>query len=153
MSVEGYAGVAMMVLLQLFESGIFSTIFAMCIRGLGAHTKSGAVALTASTVGGAVIPAIMSPVADHRGLRYAFAVVVAFFAFGSILPIYTALVSAAKVQVDPVYAPHEIDATDARPVRSHRAGRMLSAIRRRKKESGAIARTEHVERDKETEPG
>jgi len=154
MSVEGYAGVTMIVLLQLFESGIFSTIFAMCIRGLGAHTKFGAVALTASTAGGAVIPAIMSPVADSRGLRYAFAVVVAFFAFGSILPIYTAVAPAAKDQVDPVYTPLETDATGARPATINRAGRVLTAIRRRRnKGSGTTPRTEQVERDKETEPG
>lgn len=152
MRVEGYAGVAIIVLLQLFESGIFSTIFAMCIRGLGAHTKFGAVALTASTVGGAIIPAIMSPVTDGRGLRYAFAVVVAFFALGSILPIYTAVVPAAKDQVDPVHASHEIDATDARPATPHRAGRMLNVIRRRKKVVGAMPGTDQVERDKKTEP-
>lgn len=153
MSVEGYAGIAMIVLLHLFQSGIFSIIFAMCIHGLGAHTKLGAVALTASTAGGAVIPAIMSPVTDSRGLRYAFAVVVAVFAFGSTLPIYTAVVPAAKDQVDPVYDSHEIHATDARPATPNHAGRVLTAIRRRNKESGAMPRTEDMERDKEKEPG
>lgn len=152
-SVEGDAGIAMIVLVLLFESGIFSIIFAMCIRGLGGHTKLGAVALTASTSGGAVIPAIMSPVVHQRGVRYAFAVVVAVFAFGSLLPIYTAVVPAAKDQVDPVHRSREEPATSARSTTSSRPSQLCSTIRRRHKSPGKTAREEQVERDKEMEPG
>ena len=87
------------------QSGIFSTTFAMCMRGLGAYTKTGSILLTAATSGGAVVPAIMSPVTDHRGIQYSFCVVVAFFAFGSLLPIYTEIIPGAKAQVDPVREP------------------------------------------------
>ena len=75
----------------------------MCLCGLGKHTKDGAILITAATSGGAVIPPILSAVSDHRGLRYSYCVTVAVFAFGAILPIYTALVRPAKRQVDPHY--------------------------------------------------
>ena len=153
MSTEGYTGVAMIVLILLFESGIFSLIFSMCIRGLGVHTKMGAVALTASTTGGAIIPAVMSRVSDHRGLRYSFAVVLAVFAFGSLLPFYTTVVTAAKNQVDPVHPFPETDATDARPVTSKRASRVLNAIRRRNKDSAETPRVDHVDSEEKREPG
>ena len=153
MSLEGYTGIAMIVLILLFESGIFSLIFAMCIRGLGAHTKMGAVALTASTSGGAVIPAIMSRVSDNRGLRYSFAVVLAVFAFGSLLPVYTATVPAAKHQVDPVHMSEESHESRASAAKSNRASRVLSLIRRKNRDSADTPRVEHVESDKEKEPG
>lgn len=74
----------------------------MCLRGLGARTKDGAVLLTMAASGGAVAPAIMNAVINSRGVRYSFCIVVAFLAFGSVFPVYTALVPAAKQQVDPV---------------------------------------------------
>ncbi len=74
----------------------------MCLRGLGARTKDGAVLLTMAASGGAVAPAIMNAVIHQRGVRYSFCIVVAFFAFGSVFPAYTALVRAAKQQLDPV---------------------------------------------------
>ena len=73
----------------------------MCLRGLGKHTKDGAILITAATAGGAIIPPILSAVSDHRGLRYSYCVIVAVFAFGAILPIYTTTVRPAKRQVDP----------------------------------------------------
>ena len=95
------SGTAMNVLIQLFESGIFSLIFALSLRGLGSFTKWGAVLLTAATSGGALVPAVMSPVVLSRGVQYGFIVVVATFAFGIVMPVYLALVPAAKKQVDP----------------------------------------------------
>ena len=153
MTMEGYTGVGMIILILLFESGIFSLIFAMCIRGLGAHTKMGSVALTASTSGGAVIPAIMSPVTNSRGLRYSFAVVVAVFAFGSLLPIYTTVVPAAKDQVDPVYKSKDAQATGGSGAKLDRASRVLSVSKRKDKNSAEMPWTEHTETDKEKEPG
>ena len=102
MSTNGYTGVAMIVLIFLFESGIFSLIFAISLRGLGAKTKWGAIALAAGTSGGAVIPGIESPVRDGRGVKYSYAVIVAAFAFGAVMPLYLEAVPAARKQVDPV---------------------------------------------------
>ena len=103
MCLESSSAVAMLVLILTFESGIFSLIFAISLRGLGRHTKTGAVLLSAATSGGAVIPAVMSPVTGHSGVQYAFCVVVAVFAFGALMPFYLELSSAAKGQVDPVH--------------------------------------------------
>ena len=103
MSLSGYRGVAMLVLVQFFESGIFSLIFAMSLRGLGKNTKWGAVYLAASTSGGAIFPGIMSPVKGSRGVQYAFAVAVVVFSFGAIFPMYLEGIPAAKKQVDPVF--------------------------------------------------
>ena len=77
----------------------------MCLRGLGARTKDGAVLITAATSGGAIIPPIMSAVTTARGVRYSYCIVVAVFAFGAVLPIYTTLVRPAKHQVDPYDKP------------------------------------------------
>lgn len=152
MNLSGYAGVAMLVLILFFESGIFSLIFAISLHGLGQHTKTGAVLLTAATSGGAVIPAIMSPVTDGRGVQYAFCVVVAVFAFGSLMPIYLALTPAAKKQVDPVHTdPNSVLGGTERPTASNRARRVLGAvIRRNKKTSSETTNnedptTEHIE--------
>ena len=102
MSMTGSTGTSMIILVMLFESGIFSLIFSISLRGLGSRTKWGAVLLAASTAGGAVVPGIMSPVRGARGVKYSFCVVVAVFAFGAIFPGYLEGVRGARRQVDPV---------------------------------------------------
>ncbi|SLM35439.1 Major facilitator superfamily domain, general substrate transporter [Lasallia pustulata] len=103
MSVSGNAGIAMITLIMLFESGTFPLIYAIAIRGLGKHTKMGSALLTAATSGGIIGPVIMSPVSNSRGLQYAFCVVVAIFAFGLVFPPYLLVVPAARAQVDPIH--------------------------------------------------
>lgn len=145
MNLSGYSGVAMIVLVLFFESGIFSTTFAMCIRGLGAYTKTGSILLTAATSGGAVVPAIMSPVTDRRGVQYSFCVVVAFFAFGALLPTYTETVPAAKAQVDPVREQSASPDAPTSPLRPRRATRVFGAVVRRKNRSSELPTVEHVQ--------
>lgn len=99
---SGPASTAMLILTLLFESGIFSLIFAISIRGMGRQTKMAAVFLTAATSGGAVITPILYPVINAYGLHYAFVICPAVFAFGAIFPLYLATNLAAKRQVDPV---------------------------------------------------
>ena len=72
----------------------------------------GAVVLTAATSGGAVIPVIMSPVNDSRGIRYGFCVVVAVFAFGLLLPLYATVITSARHQVDPGHKRSENHGSD-----------------------------------------
>ena len=119
-----------------FQSGIFPITFAMCIRGLGAHTKDGAILLTMATSGGAVAPAIMNAVITRRGVRYSFCIVVSFFAFGLVLPLFTALVRAAKQQVDPVREPGKLPMPREKPSRAA-AGRQESGAGARKKETSS----------------
>jgi len=133
MNLSGYKAIAMLVLILFFESGIFSLIFALSLHGLGQYTKTGAVLLTAATSGGAVVPAIMSPVTSKFGVQYGFCVVVAVFAFGALMPIYLSLSPAAKKQVDPV--PRPVTEGKRKPKASNRASRVLSAVVRRGRKS------------------
>ena len=140
MSLEGYSAVAMVVLILFFESGIFSLVYSIPLRGLGQHTKLGAVLLTAGTSGGAVIPAIMSPVTDSKGVRYAFCVVVAVFAFGACMPTYLEVFHAAKAQVDPVHVKRRFVLNEeARQMRPKRASTLAAAVRRRGKKTDTMA--------------
>ncbi len=153
MSLDGYKGVAMIVLALFFESGIFSLIFAISLHGLGKHTKMGSVLLTAGTSGGAIVPAIMWPVVSNHNVRYAFCVVVAVFAFGALMPIYLALSPAAKKQVDPVHSRQDsILGGGIRSSTPNKAHRVFSAVVKRKKTSLETTASdsptcEHVEGD------
>ncbi|KAL8868744.1 MAG: hypothetical protein Q9174_004783 [Haloplaca sp. 1 TL-2023] len=125
----------MVVLIFFFESGIFSIIFAMCIRGLGRRTKMGSVLLTASTSGGAIIPVIMSAVSDSRGIPYGYCIPLALFAFGLLLPVYTTVIPAARHQVDPSHT--RSDDGESSPSEgsnmSKGFGRVISNVVKRKK--------------------
>ena len=157
MNLDGDKGVAMIVLILFFESGIFSLTFAMSLHGLGTHTKTGAVLLTAATSGGAVVPGIMSPVTNSHGVRYSFCVVVAVFAFGAIMPIYLAISPAAKKQVDPVYTkPNSRSLSSGeekqeKPWTPYGTRRAFGAVFKREKKSSSestsstLATNEHVE--------
>ncbi|KAL8758496.1 MAG: hypothetical protein Q9184_003911 [Pyrenodesmia sp. 2 TL-2023] len=113
-------------ILMFLYSGVFSIIFAMCLRGLGSKTRMGSVVLTAATSGGAVIPVIMSPVNNARGIRYGFAVPLAVFAFGLLLPLYATAVPAARQQLDPVYKGPDGERGFSRPFSPMKLGRALT---------------------------
>ncbi|KAI9831473.1 MAG: hypothetical protein M1819_005072 [Sarea resinae] len=102
MTYTGDTGIAMLILVFFFESAIFPTLFAICLRGLGARTKTAAALLTAAVCSGAIFPPVANPIAENRGPLYSFCIVVALFSFGSIFPAYLNLVPAAKKHVDPV---------------------------------------------------
>lgn len=102
MKLSGFAGVVLALLVFLFESGVFSIIFAMSLRGLGAHTKTGA-AIMATTIGaGSFTPFVQRAAAANHNTPYSFVVIVSLFSAGALYPIYLAVVPAAKKQVDPV---------------------------------------------------
>ena len=69
---SGAAAVWMIVLLGLFHSIQFPTIFALSIEGLGDDTKLGSSLVVMSIVGGAIIPALMGAVSDASGIQTAF---------------------------------------------------------------------------------
>ncbi len=69
---SGVAAVWMIVLLGLFHSIQFPTIFALAIDGLGDDTKLGSSLLVMSIVGGAIIPAVMGAISDWHGIQVAF---------------------------------------------------------------------------------
>jgi len=101
LGLAGTAGAAIDMLTYLFESGIFSIIFAMAMRGMGSHTKTASALVTAAISGGAVFPFVQWAVSTTHGLRYSYCVPLAAAAFGMVFPLYLNLVPAARNQVDP----------------------------------------------------
>lgn len=74
LSISGIAPVWAIVLLGLFHSIMFPTIFALSLKRLGPYTKLGSSLLVMSIIGGAVCPAIMGRISDAWNIRYAFVV-------------------------------------------------------------------------------
>lgn len=62
------------ILVGLFESIMFPSIFTMAIEGLGEHTGQGSGILCMAIVGGAIIPLIMGAFADAIGVHKSFTV-------------------------------------------------------------------------------
>ena len=96
----------MALMVYLFESGVFSIIFAISLRGTGRHTKTATVLLTVAIGGGAFFPFAQYAAELAGGIRYSYCVLVALFSAGAIFPIYLNVVPAAKKQVDPVPNEH-----------------------------------------------
>ena len=76
-----------LVLIYVFESIMFPTIFALSLRGLGSNTKIASSFLMMTPVGGAIGPLLMGLVADTHGMSASFTVplvgflIVAAYAF------------------------------------------------------------------------
>ncbi|KAJ5963480.1 Major facilitator superfamily domain general substrate transporter [Penicillium vulpinum] len=102
MKTTGTAAIVMAMLLYLFESGAFSIIFAISLRGTAQHTKTAAVLLTMAISGGTFFPFAEYAAYLAHGESYSFCVIIAVFSAGAIFPIYLNLVPAVKKQVDPV---------------------------------------------------
>ncbi|KAL2788076.1 major facilitator superfamily domain-containing protein [Aspergillus keveii] len=107
MKTTGPTAIAMGMMVFLFESGAFSIIFAIGLRGTGRHTKTAGSIMTVAISGGAFLP--FAQYAAERATNSvpdSYSVLVALFAAGAIFPIYLNLVPAAKKQVDPVPNEH-----------------------------------------------
>ncbi|MFQ3265632.1 MAG: FHS family L-fucose permease-like MFS transporter [Colwellia sp.] len=59
-------------LVGLFNSIMFPTIFSLAINGLGQHTSQGSGILCLAIVGGAILPLIQGVLADSIGLQHSF---------------------------------------------------------------------------------
>lgn len=59
-------------LIGLFNSIMFPTIFSLAIAGLGPHTGQGSGVLCMAIVGGAIIPLLQGLIADAIGIHHAF---------------------------------------------------------------------------------
>ncbi len=68
----GYVAMWSILLVGLFNSIMFPTIFTLGVKGLGKHTKQGSGILIMAIVGGAVIPVMQGAFADAIGIHYAF---------------------------------------------------------------------------------
>ncbi|PXY01255.1 glucose/galactose MFS transporter [Marinifilum breve] len=77
----GYVALWSIVLVGLFNSIMFPTIFTLAIDGLGKHTSQGSGILCLAIVGGAVVPMIMGVLADSFGLANSFVVAILCYAY------------------------------------------------------------------------
>jgi fucose permease len=99
MVMKGNSGITMAIILSFFSAGIFPITFAICLHGMGRHTKRAAAILTTAATGGALFPSIQYVVSVAHGYRYAFCIEVALFSAGSLFSWYLNLVPAARKQV------------------------------------------------------
>lgn len=79
----GPVGLWAVVATSFFMSIMFPTIFALGIKGLGPHTKSGASIIIMAIIGGAVLTALMGLVSDMTNITVAFTI--PLFCFVAIL--------------------------------------------------------------------
>lgn len=75
----GWVGVVCLIAVSFFMSTMYPTIFALGVKGLGTHTKTGGAVIVMSIVGGAIIPPLMGRVADIKGVAISYAVPVMCF--------------------------------------------------------------------------
>jgi FHS family L-fucose permease-like MFS transporter len=68
----GHVAMWTLLLVGLFNSIMFPTIFALAIEGLGPLTGKGSGLLVAAIVGGAIIPELQGILADRIGIHHAF---------------------------------------------------------------------------------
>jgi MFS transporter, FHS family, L-fucose permease len=72
MTFSGQVALYAVLLVGLFNSIMFPTIFTLAIDGLGKHTGQASGILCAAIVGGAVIPFVQGAIADQIGIHHAF---------------------------------------------------------------------------------
>ena len=72
MVTHGYFAMGSMLLIGLFNSIMFPTIFTLGIEGLGVLTGEGSGLLNTAIVGGAILPWIQGYIADRLGIHHAF---------------------------------------------------------------------------------
>jgi FHS family L-fucose permease-like MFS transporter len=70
-----------LLLIGLFNSIMFPTIFTLALEGLGKFTSEGAGVLCMAIVGGAIVPLIQGLVADQVGVLYSFLVPLVCYAY------------------------------------------------------------------------
>lgn len=69
---SGYVAMWSILLVGLFNSIMFPTIFSLAINGLGQHTSQGSGILCLAIVGGAILPLLQGVLADVIGLQMSF---------------------------------------------------------------------------------
>lgn len=81
MMTNGKVAMWSILLVGLFNSIMFPTIFSLAIRGLGKHTGQASGILCMAIVGGAVIPVVQGLIADSIGIHHAFILPVLCYLF------------------------------------------------------------------------
>lgn len=85
---RGDTSIAMLIMVLLFESACFATIFSLGLRGLGRHTKIGGSFLVAAISGGMVFPPATGAVVTYHNAHVAMAIPVMCYVLALVYPIY-----------------------------------------------------------------
>jgi FHS family L-fucose permease-like MFS transporter len=72
MSLSGRGAMWSILVVGLFNSIMFPTIFTLAVDGLGKHTGQGSGILCMAIVGGALLPVFQGYLADHMGIHHSF---------------------------------------------------------------------------------
>lgn len=94
MILSGQVSMWALLLVGLFNSIMFPTIFTLAVDGLGKHTGQGSGILCMAIVGGALIPVIQGVFADRIGIHHAFFLpalcylYIAYYGFKGHVPCY-----------------------------------------------------------------
>ncbi|MGB5325442.1 MAG: sugar MFS transporter [Pseudomonadales bacterium] len=78
---DGKVAMWAVLLVGLFNSIMFPTIFSLAVAGLGRHTGQGSGILCLAIVGGAVLPLLQGYLADNYGIQNAFIMAVFCYAY------------------------------------------------------------------------
>jgi len=96
MILSGHISMWALLLVGLFNSIMFPTIFTLALDGLGKHTGQGSGILCMAIVGGAIVPVIQGVFADRIGIHHAFFLpalcylFIAYYGFKGHIPSYKA---------------------------------------------------------------
>jgi MFS transporter, FHS family, L-fucose permease len=99
----GHTAMWSLILVGLFNSIMFPSIFALAIEGLGPLTGKGSGLLVAAIVGGAIVPELQGLLADRLGIHHAFFLPV--LCYGYILFYAARVASKTTVVTQPVPDP------------------------------------------------
>lgn len=88
MNTAGTTSIGHLMMVFVFESCCFATIFTMSLRGLGRHTKRGGSFLVSAISGGMVFPAMMGAVVTDRNAHIAMAIPMMGYILAFIFPVY-----------------------------------------------------------------
>ncbi|MBW4965411.1 sugar MFS transporter [Pseudoalteromonas sp. CR1] len=72
MSTSGQLAMWSILLVGLFNSIMFPTIFSLALNGLGKHTAQGSGILCLAIVGGAIVPLVQGAFADYMGVQLSY---------------------------------------------------------------------------------
>ncbi len=94
---HGTTSVAFLMLVFVFESCCFATIFTMSLRGLGKHTKRGGSWLVAAISGGTVWPSMTGAVVTRYNAHVAMLIPMTGYIVAMVFPIYVNLYQKARM--------------------------------------------------------
>ena len=81
MSTSGQLAMWSILLVGLFNSIMFPTIFSLALNGLGKHTAQGSGILCLAIVGGAIVPLLQGALADSVGVQLSYALPILCYLF------------------------------------------------------------------------